>query len=419
MSFPRAAVASKRRAPFDVERVRSDFPLLTQAIHGGPLVYLDHAATSQKPQTVIEAVSRFYAYDNANIHRGVYALSNRATEAYDAARSTVQRFVGAAEAREIVFVRSTTEALNLIAATHGRQRVGKDDEIVVSQMEHHSNIVPWQLLAEATGARLRMWPINDAGELPLDGLTSLLSPRTKIVAVTHVSNALGTVNSIRDIAAAAHEYGAILVVDGAQAVPHMPVDVVALDCDFYAFSGHKVCGPTGIGTLYGRAHLLDAMPPYQGGGNMIASVTFDRTTYAPAPARFEAGTPHIAGAIGLAAALDYLDNLGIDAIADYEASLLEYASEALGAIDGLRIIGTAPAKSAILSFVMDGVHPHDIGTILDAEGIAIRTGHHCAQPVMARYGVPATARASFAFYNTRSDIDRLAGALRNVRKVFR
>jgi len=416
---PRAAVAPTRRTPFDVERVRADFPLLARAIDGSPLVYLDHAATSQKPRAVIDTLTRFYAEDNANIHRGVYALSNRATEAYYQARCTVQRFLGAADPREIVFARSTTEAINLIAATHGRGRVGAGDEIVVSEMEHHSNIVPWQLLAEAVGARLRVLPMNDSGELLLDSLPRLLSDRTKIVAVTHVSNALGTVNPVREIAALAHEHGATVVVDGAQATPHLPVDVSALDCDFYAFSGHKTCGPTGIGVLYGRGHLLDAMPPYQGGGDMIASVTFKRTTYAPVPAKFEAGTPHIAGAIGLAAALDYLERLGLDAIAGYEAELLTHATDALSAIPGLKIIGTAPAKAAVVSFTMVDVHPHDVGTILDAEGIAIRTGHHCAQPVMAHYGVPATARASLAFYNTHAEIDVLARSLRRVAEVFR
>ena len=414
-----AAVASAERVPFDVERVRADFPLLSRSIGGRPVVYLDHAATSQKPRVVIDALARFYAEDNANIHRGVYALSNNATEAYQGARRTVQHFLGAAEAREIIFVRSTTEAINLVAATHGRQHVGAGDEIVVSELEHHSNIVPWQLLAEQTGARLRVYPMSDAGELPLDGLARLLSPRTKIVAVSHVSNALGTVNPVREIAALAHEHRATLVVDGAQAAPHLPVDVRALDCDFYAFSGHKACGPTGIGVLYGRAQLLDAMPPYQGGGDMIASVSFERTTYAPAPAKFEAGTPHIAGAVGLAAALQYLDQLGLDAIAGYEAELLAYATEGLSAVPGLTIIGTAPAKAAVVSFIMEAIHPHDIGTVLDAEGIAIRTGHHCAQPVMAHYGVPATARASFAFYNTSAEIDALVGSLRHVGKVLR
>jgi cysteine desulfurase/selenocysteine lyase len=405
--------------PFDVEAVRADFPLLGREIHGRPLVYLDHAATSQKPQVVIDAVRRFYTEHNANIHRGVYALSNNATESYAAARRTVQRFLNAADAREIVFVRSTTEAINLVAATYGRQHVATGDQVVVSELEHHSNIVPWQLLCEATGAHLRVLPMNDEGELPLEGLVELLSPRTKILAISHVSNALGSVNPIREMAALAHEHGAAVVVDGAQAAPHLPVDVRALDCDFYAFSGHKACGPTGIGALYGRAHLLDTMPPYQGGGDMIASVTFERTTYAPVPAKFEAGTPHIAGAIGLDAALDYLSRIGLDAIASYEADLLAHATEALAAVPGVRIIGTAREKAAIVSFVMEGVHPHDIGTILDNEAIAIRTGHHCAQPVMRHYGLPATARASLAFYNTLAEIDALAAALVRVGRVFR
>lgn len=420
MSLIRGApTAGLYHTEFDVQRVRADFPLLAHEIRGRPLVYLDHAATSQKPQAVIDAVARFYADDNANIHRGVYALSNRATESYAAARKTVQRFLRAADPREVVFVRSTTEAINLVAATYGRQHVTAGDEVVVSELEHHSNIVPWQLLCERKEARLRVVPMNDAGELPLDGIAKLMSPRTKIVAVSHISNALGTVNPVREMADIAHEHGAVIVVDGAQAAPHLPVDVVSLDCDFYAFSGHKTCGPTGIGVLYGRRALLDEMPPYQGGGDMIASVSFERTTYAPPPAKFEAGTPHIAGAIGLAAALDYLATIGLEAIAAYEGELLTHATEAVSAVPGMRIIGTAKDKAAVVSFVLEGVHPHDIGTILDDEGIAIRTGHHCAQPVMQHYGLPATARASLAFYNTHEEVDVLASALLRVARVFR
>ena len=398
--------------------LRDDFPILRQRIHGKRLVYLDNAATTQKPQAVIDRLARYYSEENANIHRGVHTLSVRATDAYDAARETVRRFLNAAESREIIFVRGTTEAINLVAHTYGRTHVGSGDEIVVSEMEHHSNIVPWQMLCEEKGARLRVIPVTDAGDLRLDEYERLLSPRTRLVAVTHVSNALGTVNPVADIARLAHARGIPVLVDGAQAVAHMPVDVQALGCDFYAFSGHKVFGPTGIGVLYGRAAMLEAMPPYQGGGDMIRSVTFEKTTYNELPAKFEAGTPDIAGAVGLAAALDYLTALGLESVAAHEHDLLAYGTEALSRISGLRLTGTSKCKAGILAFVLDAAHPHDIGTILDRQGVAVRAGHHCCQPLMERLGVPATARASLALYNTQDDIDALVGALKTVREVF-
>ncbi|MGE5246114.1 MAG: SufS family cysteine desulfurase [Betaproteobacteria bacterium] len=403
---------------FDVQGARQDFPILREAVHGRPLVYLDNAATTQKPQVVVERLVRFYLQENANVHRGVHLLSERATDAYEDARTTVARFLHAADAKEIVFVRGTTEAINLVASTYGRTHVGPGDEIVLTAMEHHSNIVPWQMLCEGTGARLRVVPMTDEGELRLDEYERLLSDRTKIVSVVHVSNALGTVNPVGDIVRIAHARGVPVLVDGAQAVAHMAVDVQALGCDFYAFSGHKVFGPTGIGVLYGRASLLQGMPPYQGGGDMISSVAFERTLYNAVPHRFEAGTPNVAGAVGLASALDYLRAKGIDGIAAHEHDVLAYGTDVLSQIPGLRLTGTAADKAGILAFVLEGVHPHDIGTILDREGVAIRTGHHCCQPLMERLGVPATARASLALYNTREEIDVMAAALHRAREVF-
>jgi cysteine desulfurase/selenocysteine lyase len=399
-------------------RIRSDFPILRLRVHGKPLVYLDNAATTQKPEAVIDRLSRYYREENANIHRGVHALSVDATEAYDEARDRVRRFINAAEAREVVFVRGATEAINLVAATFGRTHVAAGDEIVISHLEHHSNIVPWQILCEEKGARLRVIPITDAGELRLDEYERLLGPKTRLVAVTHVSNALGTINPVESMVRTAHDRGIPVLVDGAQAVAHMRVDVQAIGCDFYVFSGHKVFGPTGIGVLYGRRPLLEAMPPYQGGGDMIRSVTFERTLYKEAPGRFEAGTPNIAGAIGLAAAIDYLTTVDLDRVMAYERDLLGYATESLAGIAGLRLTGTARHKAAILGFVIEDIHPHDLGTILDRDGIAVRAGHHCCQPLMARLGVPATVRASFALYNTREEVDALAASLRTARTVF-
>jgi cysteine desulfurase/selenocysteine lyase len=405
-------------ASLDVERVRKDFPILQQEIYGKPLVYLDSAATSQKPRAVIEALDRYYEQDNSNVHRGVHRLSERATHDYEAAREKVRRFVNAAHAHEIVFVRGTTEAINLVAQTYGRARVRSGDEIVITVMEHHSNIVPWQMLCEEKGAVLRVAPMDDSGTLLVEDLERLIGPRTKLVALGHVSNALGTIHPVRRIVEMAHRRNVPVLLDGAQAVPHLAVDVQALGCDFYAFSGHKLFGPTGIGVLYGRSELLEEMPPWQGGGDMISSVTFEKTTYNKLPYKFEAGTPHIAGAIGLGAAIDYVSALGLPAIAAHEHELLSYATEALGAVPGLRLIGTSKEKASVLSFLLGDVHPHDIGTILDREGIAIRTGHHCAQPLMRRLGVAATARASLAFYNRREDVDALVAGLEKVREVF-
>ncbi len=415
----RAAAGVPARARFDVERVRADFPLLRQTLADGrPLVYLDNAATTQKPQRVIDAISRFYAEDNANIHRGVYDLCERATRLYEGARIRIARFVGARDDREIVFVRGTTEGVNLVAQAFCRPRLSPGDEVLVSALEHHSNIVPWQLVCAERGARLTVIPMNARGELVLDDLEARLGPRTRMLAVGHVSNALGTVNPVREIVARAHARGVPVLVDGAQALPHLAVDVRALGCDFYAASGHKVFGPTGIGFLYGRLEHLEAMPPYQGGGDMIRSVSFAGTTYAPPPARFEAGTPNIAGAIGLAEALDYVAALDREAVAAHEAALLAHATRALEAVPGLRIVGTAAEKVGVVSFVMEGAHAHDIGTIVDQDGIAVRTGHHCAQPVMEAFGVPATARASFALYNTHAEVDALAAAVARVREVL-
>jgi cysteine desulfurase / selenocysteine lyase len=405
-------------ALFDVEKRRRDFPILEQRVHGKPLVYLDNAATTQKPLKVIESLSHYYRELNANIHRGVHTLSQKATEVYEAARRRVQRFIHAQDSREIVFVRGTTEAINLVAQSYGRARFKPGDEILISAMEHHSNIVPWQLLAQQTGAMLKVIPINDAGELILEAYERLLGPRTRLVSVVHISNALGTINPIRAIIERAHALGVPVLIDGAQAVAHIPVDVQALDCDFYAFSGHKLFGPTGIGVLYGKAELLEAMPPYQGGGDMIKRVSFDKTIYNDLPYKFEAGTPHIAGPIGLGAAIDYADEVGLEAISRHEQALLAYATERALAVPGVRLIGTAREKASILSFVMDGIHPHDLGTVLDHEGIAIRTGHHCAMPVMDYFQVPATARASFAFYNTQAEVDRLIEALAQARRIL-
>jgi cysteine desulfurase/selenocysteine lyase len=409
---------ASRRPGFDVERVRADFPALSVRVHGKPLVYLDNAATSHKPQAVIDSLVHYYTELNSNIHRGVHHLSELATDAYEEARRKVQRFVNAADEREIVFVRGTTEAINLVASSYGRTFVKPGDEIILTAMEHHSNIVPWQFLSEQTGARLRVLPINDDGELLVDELEPMLTGKTRLVAVAHVSNALGTVNPIERVVQLAHRRGVPVLVDGAQAVPHGKVDVRALDCDFYAFSGHKMFGPTGIGVLYAKRRWLEKMPPYQGGGSMISLVTFEKTHYAELPYKFEAGTPHIAGAIGLGAAVDYLDALDLDAVAAYERDLLDYGTRQLAAIEGARVIGRATRKEGVLSFVLDGIHPHDIGTILDREGVAIRAGHHCAMPIMQRFGVPATARASIALYNTREDIDALARAVRKVKEVF-
>jgi len=420
MSIVANAVRGERvsTAPFDVWKVRADFPILSRQVHDRPLVYLDNAATTQKPQAVIDAISYYYAFENANIHRGVHLLSQSATDAYEAARGTIQHFLNAEESSEIVFVRGATEAINLGAQTYGREHVGAGDEIVITAMEHHSNIVPWQMLCEEKGAHLRIAPINDDGELLLDEFESLLHSKTKLVAIAHISNALGTVNPIARIVEMAHARNIPVLVDGAQAVPHVSVDVRALDCDFYAFSGHKIYGPTGVGVLYGKRKFLDAMPPYQGGGDMIRSVTFEKTLYNQLPYKFEAGTPDIAGVIGLGAAIEYVLKIGLDAIAAHEHDLLVYGTAALNTVPGLRLIGTAKEKAGVLSFVMEDIHPHDIGTVLDQQGIAIRTGHHCAQPLMQRFGIPATARASLAMYNTTAELDALLSGIHKLKEVF-
>lgn len=405
-------------AGLDVEKVRRDFPILAKEIRGKKLVYLDNAATSQKPRVVIEAVAHYYEQGNANIHRGVHFLSEHATAEHERARRTVHSFINAADAREIIFVRGATEAINLVAQTYGRAHVRAGDEVLITAMEHHSNIVPWQILCEEKEAKLRVAPINDDGELLLDEFEKLLGPRTKIVAITHVSNALGTVNPVGRMVELAHGKNIPVIVDGAQAVPHLKVDVQALDCDFYAFSGHKVYAPTGIGVLYGKAALLEEMPPYQGGGDMISSVTFEKTIYNKLPFKFEAGTPNVAGAIALGTAVEYLNSLGMDNIAAHEHELLTYAVGKVSAIPGVRLIGTAKERAGVLSFVMEGIHPHDVGTILDQEGVAVRAGHHCAQPVMQRFRIPATARASFAMYNTKQEINALAEGIRKVQEVF-
>jgi len=411
-------VVDPGKGNFDVDAVRRDFPILGRAVRNSALVYLDNAATTQKPRSVIDAVRRYNEEENANIHRGVHFLSQQATYVYERARGRIAHFLNAQDSGEIVFLRGTTEAINLVAHSFGRPRIGDGDEIILTEMEHHSNIVPWQLLRDETGAQLKIVPVDDDGVLVLDEFENLLGERTRLVAVTHASNALGTINDIAEITRLAHERDVPVLVDGAQGAPHLPVDVRALDCDFYAFSGHKIFGPTGIGVLYGKRELLESMAPYQAGGSMIQSVTFDKTTFAELPNKYEAGTPNIAGAIGLEAAIDYATALGLDNIAAHETQLLNYATQQLSAIPGLRIIGNAADKVGVLSFVMDQAHPHDIGTILDTEGVAIRTGHHCTQPLMQRFGLPATARASFAFYNTTSEIDALTAALRKVEEVF-
>jgi cysteine desulfurase / selenocysteine lyase len=414
MSTPTRAVT----AGFDVEKIREDFPVLKQTIHGRPLVYLDSAATAQKPTAVVDAIRKFHEVDCANIHRGVHELSQRSTAAYEETRSKARRFLNSKTTNELIFVRGTTEAINLVSSSWGRKFVKEGDEIIISAMEHHSNIVPWQMLCEETGAKLRVIPMNDRGELILEEYEKLLNPRTRMVAVAHVSNALGTINPVKQIIRMAHNAGALTLIDGAQSTPHIPVDVQDLDADFYTLSGHKVVGPTGIGILYGKAALLNAMPPYQGGGDMIKVVTFEKTTYANIPYKFEAGTPNIAGGIGLGAALDYVNHIGLDKISAYEHELLLYGTDALSSIPGLRMIGTAREKAAVLSFVMEGLHPHDIGTVLDQQGIAVRTGHHCAEPVMNWFHVPATTRASLAFYNTTSEIDALADGIRKAKEVL-
>ena len=413
-----ARITRGAETAWDVERVRKDFPALHQQVHGKPLVYLDNAATSQKPQVVIDALVDYYTRDNANVHRGVHLLSERATEAYEGARARIQRHLNAASPREIVFVRQATEAINLVMASYGRTFVGAGDEILISAIEHHANIVPWQMLCAEKGAALRVVPVDDRGDLIMDEYARLLGPRTRLVAMTQVSNALGTVTPIEEIIRLAHGQGVPVLVDGAQAVPHQAVDVQALDCDFYVFSGHKAYGPTGIGVLYGKEAWLERMPPYQGGGDMIASVTFEKTVYNALPYKFEAGTPHIAGAIGLAAGLDYIAGLGLDRIAAWEHELLARGTELLTALPGVRLIGTARRKSGVLSFVLDGVHAHDLGTILDHQGVAVRAGHHCAMPVMQRFGVPATVRASLAFHNTPAELQTLAEAIEAAREIF-
>ena len=403
---------------FDVQKIRADFPILNEVVHGKPLVYLDNANTSQKPQQVLDALDHYYRHDNANIHRATHLLSERATRAYEGTRAKVQRLINAAHSREVVFTRGCTDSINLVAQSWARTNLGPGDEILISWMEHHSNIVPWQLVCQQTGATLKVVPITDAGELDLDAFHALLTERTKLLAMIHVSNSLGTINPVADLVAAARAVGAVTLVDGAQAVPHLPVDVQAIGCDFYAFSGHKMYGPTGTGILYGRQALLEAMPPYQGGGDMIASVTFEKTDYNVLPYKFEAGTPNIAGFVGLGAAVDYLTELDRSAALEYEDALLAYATERVKAIPGVHLIGEARHRTSVLSFVLDGVHPHDVGTILDTEGIAVRTGQHCAQPVMDRYGITATVRASVAIYNTRAEIDALVDGLHKVREVF-
>lgn len=409
----------RQLAPYDEDAVRRDFPILSRRVNGKPLVYLDNAASAQKPYAVIEAERRFYAEEYANIHRGLYWLSERATARYEAARETVRRFLHARKPAEIVFTRNATEAINLVAASFGRHFLGPGDEIVVTELEHHSNIVPWQMLREEKGVVLRVAPVGDDGEFLLGRFAELLGERTKLVAVSAMSNVLGTVLPVREITHLAHAAGARVLIDGAQSVTHLPVDVCDIDCDFFVFSGHKIYGPTGIGVLYGKEALLDAMPPYQGGGDMILSVSFDKTEYAPLPAKFEAGTPAIAQAVGLAAAIDYVSGLGMERIAAHEADLLSYATQRVQAVPGLRLIGTAPGKASVLSFAMESAHPHDIAQVLDGAGVCVRAGHHCAQPLMERLGVPATARASFGLYNTRAEVDALVRALEQVEEMFR
>ncbi len=405
-------------AVLDADKIRGDFPILSIRVHGKPLVYLDNAATTQKPLAVLDAIDRYYREENANVHRGVHALSELATKKYEDARETIRTFINAASAKEIIFTRGATESINLVAATFGRKYLKPGDEVVITGLEHHSNIVPWQLICEEKQAKLRIAPIDNNGEVELEEFENLLSEKVKIAAISHVSNALGTVNPIRQMIESAHRFNIPVLVDGAQGLPHLKVDVRALDADFYAFSSHKIFGPTGLGILYGKERLLDALPPYQGGGDMIRSVTFEKTIFNELPYKFEAGTPHIEGAIGLGSALEYLKTLDWEAVVRYERDLIRSASDRLSEIEGVRIIGTAKEKAGVVSFVIDGIHPHDIGTILDQEGIAIRTGHHCAQPVMDRFGIPATARASFAFYNTMDEIDMLVEGIQKVKKVF-
>lgn len=402
----------------DVEALRKDFPILEQKVNDHPLVYLDSAASALKPRQVTSAIKEFYDHDYSNVHRGVHALSQRATEAYEGAREKIRAFISANSTKEIIFVKGTTEAINLVAATYGRSRIGQGDEVIITGMEHHSNIVPWQILGQETGAVLRVVPINDAGEMDLAAFKAMLGPKTKLVSLVHLSNALGTVNPIEKVIDLAHAKNVPVLIDGAQATPHLKVDVQALDCDFYAFSGHKLYGPSGIGVLYGKEALLDSLPPYQSGGDMIRSVTFEKTLYNTLPHRLEAGTPNIAGVVGLGHAIDYLQNIGLENIAAYEQELLDYATEKIGNMPGVRLVGTAANKASVLSFVLDNIHPHDIGTILDQQGLAIRAGHHCAQPVMERFGIPATARASFAFFNTRSEIDALAEGIKQVQELM-
>ena len=418
MTTGTATAPGATSAGLDVARLRADFPILRTLVRGKPLVYVDNAATSQKPQQVIDATQRYYAEQNANIHRGVYFLSEQATLAYEGVREKAARFIGAREAREIVFVRGTTEAINLVASSFGRANLGAGDEVLITAMEHHSNIVPWQLICEERGAKLVVIPMNRQGELLMDEAARLIGPRTRLVALCHISNSLGTINPVKDVVRLAHARGVPVLVDGAQAAPHLRLDVQDLDCDFYTVSGHKMFGPTGVGILYGRAALLEAMPPYQGGGDMIRTVTFEKTTFAAIPSKFEAGTPNIAGVIGLGAAIDYLAALPWDAVTAHEHDLLGYAVEQLCDVPGLTLIGTARHKAAVVSFTLEGVHPHDVGTIVDQAGVAVRTGHHCTQPIMDFLGIPATTRASFAFYNTRADVDALAAAVRTVRKIF-
>ena len=420
-SAPDPLAAGIRRPaarPFDVARIRKDFPILEQKINGRPLVYLDSAASSQKPRAVIESIHDCYSRYYSNIHRGVHRLSEQSTTAYEAARVKVQKFLNARESREVIFVRSTTEAINLVAQTYGRKFVGAGDEVLITTMEHHSNIVPWQMLCEEKGAALKVAPINDDGELLMEEFRRLLTPRTRIVALVHISNSLGTINPVREIVKLAHDQGAVVLLDGAQAAPHLEIDVQGIGCDFYAFSGHKLYGPSGVGVLYGREKWLEEMPPYQGGGDMISTVTFEKTTYNSLPFKFEAGTPNITGGIGLGAAIDYLEGLDLAAARAHEQDLLDRAVTALSEFPGLRIIGQARDRASNVSFVLDRIHAHDIGTILDQEGIAVRTGHHCTQPLMKRFGVPATARVSFAIFNTREEIAALVGGLQSVRKVF-
>ncbi len=413
-----AAASTLTPADLDVQRVRADFPILSRTVGGKPLVYLDNAASSQMPTPVMDRLHHYQTFEHANIHRAVHTLSETATAAYEAARCTVQQFVGAREAREIIFTSGTTDSINLVMHGWGRKFIGAGDEIIITVLEHHSNIVPWHMLCAEKGATLKVVPINDAGELQIDAYAALFNDRTRLVCVGHVSNALGSINPVKEMIATAHTHGVLVLVDGAQAAPHLGVNVQELDCDFYAFSGHKLCGPTGIGVLYGRAALLEQMQPFKGGGDMIHTVTLEKSTYAPIPNKFEAGTPPIAAAIGLAAAVDYLQGLGMAAIAAHEHALLQYATAQLGDMPGVRLIGTAREKAAVLSFALVGIHPHDVGTLLNAEGIAVRTGHHCAQPLMQRLGVPATARASFAFYNTAAEVDALMAGIRKVQHVF-